>query len=1290
VALTQTGGTVFNVANGGTTSGIDLDVTGGILHTFDPDTGLFLTGNGTMRLDSINTYTSGTTVSNGATLILNNGGGSGCILGSLTIKPGGTVTLNATDAFGYNSGAAVTSMTDNGGTLNIAVNGNNGYLANFFLTGATVSSTGGGAFNFGPGESISNLASSTTTLFSAPIETRGTTLTFGVASGSTPGGIDLNVSGAISTGAGGAGITKAGAGTLELSGTNTFTGTVAVSSGTLLNNGLLPGGTPINVTGGVLGGTGTNGGIATISSGAAVTAGYYGWTNYGTNTFSTNLILASGALADFDLGTVYNGTNDLIVVGGNLTASGNVVHIHAPSTLVNLDTNADYVLVTVTGTITGSVLDTPIWDVAPANSANFTVVTGANTITLHYTAVTAPSGGGTASPATLTRNQSTFVAVTVTNGSDPTIGSVILNAGAINPADSSVSLVQSNSSNVYTNTVTVSPGTAVGGETLPVTITDSSNNIGLAFVSLTVTAASQTWDGAGSDDNWTTNPNWLSGAGPGYVGDAVVFDGTTNLTPNMNTNYSVTGVTFNSTAGSFDISASGGNTLTLTGAGVQDNATNAQTLNVPITLGAAQTFNAAAGSLTLGQAVNNSGNLVTVSSSSNVIVNVDGVVSGAGGLTKNGAGTVALSGVNSYAGTTTVNAGILSLTGNGTITNFSVPNGASLALLDGATAGAQGAIYQSGANTLLYVASGGAGPTQIGGAVGAYGYYNFSGGNISLGAPASNPFAGAESGEFDIGGSSGGAGTLAQFDMSGGTFTYNNSGANNFGNVSAYFITGRGAAGETNVVNISGGTVSIPTASTDNGADGLSLNWGANGDYSVVTISGTGQFIESNRLVRLNFNGGAANTAILNLNSGGLLQALGFSSVANKNLNGVVNFNGGTLMAGNAGSTTFLNNVSGLASANVYSGGAIINDNGLAITISQPLIAPAGNGVTAIPLASGGSNYIAPPMVIISGGGGANATATAQINTAGGVVTNILITSPGTGYTSVPTVTLLPNGGGTGASIASGSVTIGPDGGGLTKLGSGTLTLTAANTYTGSTIISNGALALGVGGSIAGSSGIVIAAGAAFNVSALSSPFTLSPSTPLTGNGAASPATITGAPGGTVDLRQVPITLNYDGSDPALSVSQGTLSLGTNAFTVNTTSPLANGIYTIVNASSPIADGGSYTVSGTAIGVGHTGTIAVSGNNVNLIIAPPESISFLQFTAVPAIVSGTNLAISGTNTGAGTAYLLTSTNVAAPLSTWTPVWTNVFGSSGSFTKTVGNAVNPATTQQFYTLSTTNK
>jgi autotransporter-associated beta strand protein len=172
----------------------------------------------------------------------------------------------------------------------------------------------------------------------------------------------------------------------------------------------------------------------------------------------------------------------------------------------------------------------------------------------------------------------------------------------------------------------------------------------------------------------------------------------------------------------------------------------------------------------------------------------------------------------------------------------------------------------------------------------------------------------------------------------------------------------------------------------------------------------------------------------------------------------------------------------------------------------------------------------------------------------------------------------------------------------LSKAGAGTWTLSGANTYAGPTSISTGTLALSGSGSIASSTGISIAAGATLDVSALSGDFALGASQGLSASGTASAATINGGAAQTISAGSRPITLTYDGSHPALTVSQGSLSLNGNAFTVNGTALAsgANTSYTLVQQTSGnITSAGTYTASGTAIG-SHVGTITVSGGAVNL------------------------------------------------------------------------------------------
>ncbi len=217
---------------------------------------------------------------------------------------------------------------------------------------------------------------------------------------------------------------------------------------------------------------------------------------------------------------------------------------------------------------------------------------------------------------------------------------------------------------------------------------------------------------------------------------------------------------------------------------------------------------------------------------------------------------------------------------------------------------------------------------------------------------------------------------------------------------------------------------------------------------------------------------------------------------------------------------------------------------------------------------------------------------------------------------------------------------------GIIKTNTGILLLNGANTYTGNTTISQGTLALGATGSISNSPTVSLAAGATFDVSAISA-FTFTSSNKLSATGTASAATIYGASGGTVSLGSQPVTLTFDGTHPALTVSQGTLVLNGNAFTVNSGSPLALGSYNIVSASSAITSAGVYSVTGTAIPAGSVGVVSVSGNNVVLTIGV-TTLSLIS-SATPSgyndsLTFTTVVQTNGQTAGAATGYVLFETN----------------------------------------------
>ena len=240
--------------------------------------------------------------------------------------------------------------------------------------------------------------------------------------------------------------------------------------------------------------------------------------------------------------------------------------------------------------------------------------------------------------------------------------------------------------------------------------------------------------------------------------------------------------------------------------------------------------------------------------------------------------------------------------------------------------------------------------------------------------------------------------------------------------------------------------------------------------------------------------------------------------------------------------------------------------------------------------------------------------------------------------------------------------------GGLVKQGAGTVYLDAANGYGGTTLVTNGTLA-GIG-SVSGPM-VVAPAGnlGAGDAGATVGTFTINNNLTLQGN---TSLRIDKTGGPTV---QDNITVNGD-------VNYGGVLTVAN-ITSDMTALAANDTFQL------------FSVLGTPSGnftsiVGPAGvTFSFSpSTGVLTVVSVAGPLSGLRFTAAP-VISGTNLTITATNAGAGTVYLLTSTNLAASISTWTPVWTNVLSGSGSWSTNLHGDVNPAAKQQFYILSNTN-
>lgn len=178
----------------------------------------------------------------------------------------------------------------------------------------------------------------------------------------------------------------------------------------------------------------------------------------------------------------------------------------------------------------------------------------------------------------------------------------------------------------------------------------------LLLLGLNAQAAVKTWDGS-SSGNWSTAANWTGNVAPVNGDDLVFPSGAANL---LNTN-NLTALRLNSIIFTGSGYTLRGNALTVTNGISGQQAAGANAVECNLTLGAAQTFdcvNAGAGQTF--SHITNSGFALTFSGSGNLTAS--GLISGAGGVTKNGAGTLTYSGLrNTYTGTTRVNRGTLAL-----------------------------------------------------------------------------------------------------------------------------------------------------------------------------------------------------------------------------------------------------------------------------------------------------------------------------------------------------------------------------------------------------------------------------------------------------------------------------------------------------------------------------------------------------------------------------------------------------------------------------------------------------
>jgi fibronectin-binding autotransporter adhesin len=665
-AVTLTlGGTNGNFAGKGIIAGVISNGVGNTLSIVKQDSGNW-------QFNGANTFTGGVTIKQGGMIIGNATGlgptsvpvtfGDSATGQDVLITTGSGITI--AHAINVMSGAGNRLLTHVGGggngtysgliTLNKDVmlrnfSGSSTRTLNFsgtFAGNGNIIITNGGA-GVGNTAVLSGTVTNNGTI--SNVSTLGDATISGVIGTNVTGVVQnsatsiLNINGAANTYTAG---TIISAGTLKLGATGSIASStnISVVSGATFDVSVVTGGFTL-ANGQTLQGEGTVNGNLAAASGATVSPAGSGVA--GTLFFNNNLNTSAGGSLKLDVSTSSGAGNDAVSAGGTLTAGGTIT-LRALSGASNLDTNADYVLVTA-GSISGSFASTPAWEgTAPANASNFSIVTSGTQVTLHYNPSVPPTVTANANPSSAVRGQSTTITAIATPGSSA-ISTVVVDLTSLG-GSSSASLVLSNA-NVYTNTFTVSTGSALGGSSLAVIVTDVNTLQGSFGISFTVLAALETWNGAGANDDWGTAANWTNGIAP-LTDDLVFFDGSTRTSPNLETSYSVAGLTFNNGAASFNIGTGNGSTLTVTG-GITNDSANAQTLSALLATSTTEALpvNTAAGNVTLAGAISDSGF----------------------GIVKLGGANLTLSAANTYSGTTVISNGTLTLSGSGTLGGGSSP-----------------------------------------------------------------------------------------------------------------------------------------------------------------------------------------------------------------------------------------------------------------------------------------------------------------------------------------------------------------------------------------------------------------------------------------------------------------------------------------------------------------------------------------------------------------------------------------------------------------------------------------
>lgn len=1194
--------------------------------------GMTKAGSGTVTLHGSNTYTGATNIS-GGTLALS---GNGSIASSSGVVDDGTLDISATT-----SGASITTLSGSGNVVTGAarsltltnaagsfggnISGAGGLTvstgtetltgANAY-TGATTIASGVTLALSGSGSIADSSGVADNGTFNISATTSGASIKSLSGNGSVAlGAKNLTLTAAADTFAGamnGTGGLAVTGGTETLTGVNTYTGSTSISSGAtvaLSGNGSLAASSSVADNGTLDISATTNGASIRSLSGASSGSVALG---------AKNLTLTNAA--DTFAGAM-NGTGGVVVTGGTETLSG--VNTYTGATTI---ASGATIALSGSGSVAASsgVADNGTFDISATTSgASIKTLSGSGSVVtdvgknLTLSNAAGSFGGNISGAGGLTVSAGTE---TLTGANAYTGATTIANGAAIALSGS--------------GSIAASSGVADNG-TLDISATSNgatiktlsgNGNVALGAKNLTLNAAADTFAGA------------VSG-----TGGLAVTGGTETLTGA----HTYTGAT----------AISSGATLALSGSGsIADSSSVADngTLDISATTSGASIKSlsgASTGSVTLG-AKN-----LTLTAAADTFA---GAIGGTGGLAVT-AGTETLSGANTYTGATAISSGAtLALSGsgsvaassgvtdNGTLDISGTTNGASITSLSGSSSGS----VVLGAKTLTLSNALG----DFAGVIGGTGDLTLSGGLQKL--SGANTYTGATTvsgGILRAGAanafSSGSAVTVAsagRLDL----YNYNQTIASLAGAGNTTLGSGSLTTGGNNASTAYSGNISGSGDVTKVGSGTWTLS-GTNSNLGNVTINGGTLALNSTSAVNSN--------NILNLTSG---TTVNFATSGTTYIGAMFN-NGGTVNGGSYVATLTTTSSGALNSV-------LADGSGFAAGIYKYSDGSATGGTTTVSAANtftGVVKVVGGELKLVPGGSFAAASTLYTSGTgAGQGVMNLndhnqtfsAINGMG-GQIALGSGTLTVNG--TADSDYYGSIT---GTGHVSKSGSGTVTLYGVNTYTGTTSLSAGTLALSGAGTLGGASASTAVSGGTLDLGGTTQ--VQDGGVTLTG-GTVQNGTLRSA--GTFDLQSGQVDAALDGDGSVQKTTSGTVTLtGTNTYTgftsitngtLNLTGSLASPMVTVAGGTLNDTNGGLDSWTGLTVYSGNANINAdqtigsLNGSGGNVTVASTKTLTVGGGGSYAGVVSGAGgltvaggtQTLSGANTYTGATTLNSGSSLQA-------------------------------------------